>query len=359
MNFDNEISALAQRASSVIDNLQTEEATKNALIMPFIKALGYDVFNPTEVIPEFTADIGTKKGEKVDYAIMNGGEMIMLFECKKARDPLGNAANTQLYRYFSVTHSRIAVLTNGIIYQFYSDLEEPNKMDTKPFLEVDLFNLRDEHLIEIRKLSKEHFDLDQMLSTANELKYTSEIARILHEQLENPEEDFVKFFYTRTNPGGRFIASVKEQYTDFVQKAIRQYVNDRVNRRLRTALEQESTPADLDEQENEDSMSDSPQQDSSGIITTEEELEAYHIVKSIVRQAVSADRIVYRDTKSYMGILLDDNNRKTICRLWFNTAQKYLGVFDVDKNETRIPIYGLDDIYDHTEALKSTAIQYE
>lgn len=356
MSFENEISALAQRASSVIDSLQTEEATKNALIMPFIKALGYDVFDPTEVIPEFTADIGTKKGEKVDYAIMNGGEMIMLFECKKASDALGNAANSQLYRYFSVTHSRIAVLTNGVIYQFYSDLEEPNKMDIKPFLEIDLLNLRDEHLIEVRKLSKESFDLDQMLSTANELKYTGEIARILHDQIENPEEDFVKFFYTRTSSTGRFMGSVKEQYTDFVQKAIRQYINDRVNRRLRTALEQESTPPIG---QNSEETEDSSQEDTSGIITTEEELEAYHIVKSIVRQVVSADRIAYRDTKSYMGILLDDNNRKPICRLWFNTSQKYLGTFDETKNETRSPIYSLDDIYEHADQLKSMAVQYD
>jgi predicted type IV restriction endonuclease len=97
--------------------------------MPFISALGYDVFDPVEVIPEFTADVGIKKGEKVDYAIKQDGKIIMLFECKCCNGSLDDCHASQLYRYFSVTEARIAVLTDGIIYRFYTDIEQPNKMD--------------------------------------------------------------------------------------------------------------------------------------------------------------------------------------------------------------------------------------
>ena len=114
MSFEGKINALAEKVPTLIDHLETEEATKNALVMPFINALGYDIFNPKEVVPEFIADVGTKKGEKVDYAIMKDGEVIILIECKAAKSDLCDANISQLYRYFAVTKSRIAILTNGI-----------------------------------------------------------------------------------------------------------------------------------------------------------------------------------------------------------------------------------------------------
>jgi len=83
MTFEDKIKSLAAKAEKTAHALETEEATKNALVMPFIAALGYDVFDPDEVIPEFTADVGIKKGEKVDYALRRNGEVIMLVEAKK------------------------------------------------------------------------------------------------------------------------------------------------------------------------------------------------------------------------------------------------------------------------------------
>jgi len=154
MSFNERIMAIAERIPQIIDSLETEEATKNALIMPFIQALGYDIFNPQEVVPEFVADVGTKKGEKVDYAIKQNGDVIILIECKQANANLNEANTNQLYRYFTTTKARIAILTNGVIYRFYSDLEEPNKMDQKPFLELDMTNIRDNLLDEVKKLSK-------------------------------------------------------------------------------------------------------------------------------------------------------------------------------------------------------------
>ena len=356
MSFDEKMAALIQRLPKMTDDLHTEEATKNALVMPFISALGYDVFNPKEVVPEFTADIGTKKGEKVDYAIMKDGETCILVECKKVNSDLSQENMSQLYRYFTVTNARIAILTNGVQYQFYSDLEESNKMDKKPFLELDLGNPKSSILAEVKKMAKEDFDLERMLSVANELKYTSEIKKILIAQAESPEEDFVKFFFQSVMPGSRFTVANKEQFTPLVAKAFNQFLSDKVSDRLRTALESEATNED---KEKENEIIQNQEEKPNGIITTEEELESWSIVRAICAKVVLPTRIVHRDTKSYMGILLDDNNRKPVCRLWFNTKQKYLGIIGPDKAETRIPIESIVDIYQHADEILNTVMQYE
>ncbi len=285
--------------------------------------------------------------------------MIMLLECKKAGTSLCNANMSQLFRYFTVTHARIGVLTNGVQYWFFSDLEAPNRMDTRPFLELDLLNLRDSHVAEVKKLGRESFDLEQMLEAANELKFTREIKKVLHQQFENPHDEFVRFFFSQANPDGRFIASVREQFKVFVHKAIHQYLNEQVNNRLRNALQREEMGIGSSEEKRveEPEVAEVLEEDD-GVETTPEEIEGYHIVRAIVREVVPADRIAHRDTKSYMGILLDNNNRKPICRLRFNWSQKYLGLFDEEKNEVKVPLESLDDIYKHSEKLKSTAQSY-
>lgn len=353
MSFDEKIAALIQRLPKLTDHLQTEEATKNALVLPFISSLGYDVFNPREVVPEFTADVGTKKGEKVDYAIMRDGDTVMLIECKKAGCDLSRENMSQLYRYFTVTRARIGVLTNGLQYQFYSDLEETNRMDDRPFLELDLTNPKSGALSEVKKMARDDFDLDRMLSTASELKYTSEIKKVLAVQAETPDDDFVRFCFHRINPGGRFTSVMKDQFSPLVLRAFQQFLSEKISDRLRTALEGEKagdTEAPADDVD--------VAADDNGIVTTEEEIEGFNIVRAIASKAVHPGRVVHRDTKSYMGILLDDNNRKPICRLWFNARQKYLGIVN-GKDEARIPIDSVVDIYQYADKILDTLGTYQ
>lgn len=361
MSFEDRVKALAQRVPQLIDHLETEEATKNALVMPFIAALGYDVFNPQEVVPEFTADVGTKRGEKVDYAIKRGDEVIILIEAKTAREQLDQNHLSQLYRYFSVTSARIAVLTNGVEYRFYSDLEETNKLDSKPFIELNLLHLRDNSLAELRKLTKAAFDLEKMLAAASDLKYMREIRRAIETQLEEPEEDFVRYFFNKANPSGRFVQSAREQFTHLVRRAFQQVISDKVSDRLRSALAREDhvSGSSAEGDEADPDAYEETAADSSEIVTTEEELEGFRIVKAIVCSVVPPERVAYRDQKSYFGILFDDNNRKPICRLHFNRVRKKcIGLFDADKNETRHPIEQLDDIYRYAENLRETASRY-
>ena len=359
MDFIERLQGLSKKVAQVSGNLSTEEATKNALVMPFLHSvLGYDIFDPSEVIPEFTADVGTKKGEKVDYALMKDGVIQILIECKKYGDPLSTKHANQLFRYFSVTNARIAILTNGAQYQFYTDIDAPNKMDSKPFLTLDLEDL-DEHVFpEIKKLTKSSFDVDSVVDAAGELKYLNQIKAVLYEQFQNPEEDFVRFFTSKVYDGVQ-TAKVKSQFMEITSKALKQYLNDSVNARLKSAMGNNDVrsvpaPASVTVETVEEASGETPK-----VVTTEEEIEGFNIIKAILRQKVDAQRIAARDTQSYFGVLLDDNNRKPLCRLHFNSKQKYLGIFDADKKETRHPIETLDDIFNFSEELKNTISLYE
>jgi hypothetical protein len=364
MNFEDKIKSLAAKAVKIAHALETEEATKNALVMPFIAALGYDVFDPDEVIPEFTADVGIKKGEKVDYALRRDGEIVMLVEAKKSRAELHVSHSSQLFRYFTVTKSRIAVLTNGVVYRFFSDLEELNKMDEKPFLELDLLNLRENLIAEVAKLSKSRFDLENMLATASDLKFMREIRSALELQFEQPEDDFVRFFFQRASPTGRFKQSAKEHFGNLVKHTLAQLVSDRVSDRLRSALQHEDAsvrradepaPPTADKPELEVAAADSDAGD--GIVTTQEELDGFQLVRAMVSDILLPDRIGYRDSKNYFVVLVDNNNRKLLCRLRFNRARKYVCVFDDQKKETKVAIEDLQGIFGLRDHLRATALR--
>lgn len=359
MDLIDRIKDIASRIPKQMEQIKTEEATKNAFIMPFISSLGYDVFNPFEVIPEFTADIGTKKGEKVDYAIKKDDDIIILIECKWSGADLHKDHASQLYRYFSATEARFAILTNGIDYEFYSDIDEPNKMDSKPFFSFNILHFEDHQIDELKKFTKSSFSLEDILNTASTLKYTSAIKKILEDELSNPSESFVRFFASQIYDG-RLTQPVLEQFTGIVKEARSQFINERINERLKSALtnvESDSSPTLVEEIAEESPVVDEVNS-KNGIVTTSEEIEGYNIVKAILREDIDVKRIAMRDTKSYCGILLDNNNRKPICRLHFNYSQKYLGVFD-GKNESRIEIDSVDDIFKHAHRIKSTLNEYE
>ncbi|AET65302.1 hypothetical protein Mhar_1946 [Methanothrix harundinacea 6Ac] len=359
MDFIDKIRELAARIPNKVEHIQTEEATKNALVLPFITALGYNVFDPTEVVPEFTADVGTKKGEKVDYAILMNGKPIILFECKWCGSDLEKEHASQLYRYFSVTDGRFGVLTNGIIYRFYSDLEKQNKMDDKPFFEFNMLDIDESLVEELKKFTKSSFNLDSILTTASELKYTKEIKKIIEEQTKDPSDEFVKFFASQVY-SGRMTQPVREQFYQITKKALKQFINDKINERLKYALVEERVISEGEMIRNEPiEQIIIEKQPGEEIITTEEEYEGYYIVKTILRSFIDPKRVTIRDVKSYCNVLLDNNNRKPICRLYFNTSQKYLGLFDKNKNEQSVPINYIDDIYKYSDDLKCIVEYYD
>ena len=354
MDFKDSIKQLSERIVTLKSNLLTEEATKTALIMPFLSALGYDVFNPLEVLPEMSCDIGTKKGEKIDYAILRNGEPIILIECKHWEQNLSLHDN-QLLRYFHVSKAKFGVLTNGIVYKFYTDLATPNKMDEKPFLEVNLLDIKDDQIEEVKKFHKSYFDIDTILGTASELKYMGELKSAISREFSSPSPEFVKLFGKQVYEG-QFTQKVLEQFTALVKRTISNYINDMISDRLKAAITDSN-------QSDEDvvpiAVTEVEQKPASKIETTEEELEAFYVIKSILRSVLPVERITYRDAQSYFSVFIDDNNRKAVCRLYLNSeTNRRITFLDENKKEIHNKIDSIDDIYQYAQELVAAASKF-
>ena len=357
MDFIDEIKTHAKKIPALKEQIQGEEGTKNALIMPFIKILGYNVFDPNEVNPEFTADVGTKKGEKVDYAIIKDGKPCILIECKSINSDLSKEQASQLFRYFSVTSAKIGILTNGIIYQFFTDLDEKNKMDIKPFLEINLLDIKEPLIEQLKKYTKQGLNLDELHDTATQLKYTREIIQIANKEFSQPSEEFVIFFAQQVYPK-KLTQKVKENFGPIIKESLNQFLADKINERLKSAMQPETI------KKTEDQLIGPPQPESiepsDGIVTTEEEWEGYYFVKAILHDVVDSSRIFMRDARSYCAVILDDNNRKPICRFYFDGKQKYVAVFDnKEKQENKIPINDLNELFKLADHLKNVVAMYQ
>lgn len=351
MEFEDSIKSLADRIQKLKANLTTEESTKTACVLPFIRLLGYDVFNPLEVEPEFIADIAGRKGEKVDYAIKNEGKPIILIECKTCGSPLNTNNCDQLHRYFTTLDARIGILTDGFRYLFFSDLEEYKKMDSRPFMEFNLEGIDGTLIPELAKLRKGAFDLETALGTAKELKYNRQIKNLLLSQIEDPAEGFVDFFIREIYPG-RAMKSVREQFTAFVKRAYSEFIEERVDARLKSAIAaapKKAEPAQPQAVEETDKVT-----------TTEEEWQAFYLVKSILMGTVTPDRVFIRDAQSYCNVLLDDSRLKPLIRLHFNNPNR-LRIELIGENKEKImqDITGLEDILQHSDAIRATAARYD
>lgn len=366
MDFKDSIFQLADRVMALKESIQTEEATKNAFIMPFIQILGYDVFNPLEVVPEMDCDIAKKKGEKIDYAIMKDGAPIMLIECKHWKQDL-NLHDNQLKRYYVASKAKFGVLTNGIVYRFYADLIKENIMDDVPFLEFNLEEIRETQIEEVKKFCKENFDLDNIMSSANELKYMSEVKKVIRSEFTEPSPELVKLLTKRVYEG-IVTQKVLDQFTDIVMRALKSHINDVMSEKLGIAIKAtqaegapvQTTPVVTEKKEEEEKEKPQNEEDkNSKINTTIEEMEGYYIVKSIVCEIIASERVTYRDSQSYFAIFADDNNRKPICRLRFNnTNNKRIGFIDENKNEQLETIDKVDDIYNFKKELIEAAKRY-
>lgn len=351
MDFIDCLRTIASRAKTSKELIQTEEATKTALILPLIQALGYDVFNPHEVMPEFIADVGTKKGEKVDYAILKNGYPTILFECKKVGGDLSINHASQLFRYFHVTEARFAVLTNGLIYKFFTDIEQPNVMDQTPFFEFDLLDFKESDVLELKKFAKSVYDLDNILNTANQLKYVRAIQTKFSALIAEPSDELIRVLTADVIGNKRFTTAIKDQFSALVKSALDQFISDLINARLKGAMTNTQT-TDAGETQNSDS---STTHEIQTLVTTTSELEGYHNVKAILREIVDPKRIHIRDAQSYCAILLDDNNRKPICRLNFNNPKRLrISIFNESKEQIVFDLSVIDDIFNYSEQLKES-----
>jgi hypothetical protein len=353
MDFKDQVKQLSDRVAKMKDKILTEEATKNAFIMPFIQCLGYDVFNPLEVVPEFVADIGIKKGEKVDYAILKDNNAIILIECKHWSENL-DPHNSQLFRYFHTTCASFGILTNGIVFRFYTDLVEPNKMDEKPFFEFRIDDMKEVQIEKLKEFHKSYFNLESIFTTASELKFMAEIRAMILQEISEPSDDFTRFFAKAIYPS-IVTPKVLEQFRSLVRRSFSQYINDAINERLKSAL---ATDQQKQEEIEKEVLTTEDEKEENKVQTTADEMEGFYIVRAIVCSKVKVTRIAQRDQQSYFGILLDDNNRKPICRLHYNGKKKYVSFFDTDKEE-KIEIENNSQLYEYASRLVKAVEKYE
>lgn len=343
MDFIDIIKQFSSRAAKMKDQIQTEEATKTSLIMPFFQqVLGYDVFNPDEFVPEFNADVGIKKGEKVDYAIFLDGEPTILVEAKWCGTLL-DKHDSQLFRYFGTTKAKFAILTNGIIYKFYTDLEESNKMDLKPFLEFDLLDIKEPAVNEIKRFCKSNFDVEEIFGSASELKYSNEIKNFFAGQLDNPDDDFVRFVLSHTYDGVKTQAVI-DKFRPLIKKTLNNYINELMNDKITSALKGANTKAP---EESVATPEESPVEDAPKpkIVTTEEEMQAYYIIKAIIAEKWDIDKVSYTDTTNYFAINYAAKGNPWICRVKLGSGKRYLAFQVEPRKEERFDIETVNDLY--------------
>lgn len=339
MDFSSKVKDLAKRSTHATKSALTEEATKTSVVLPLIQALGFDVFNLDEVVPEFVSDVGTKKGEKVDFVLKIAGKLSILIEVKPISMSLGNAQFSQLYRYFGVTDARLAILTNGRDIWFFSDIDEPNKMDKKPFFVFDLQSHDAGQVQELARFQKSDFTIEGILEAASTLKYTTAAANYLKQQLKEPDDEFIKLVGRQIYTGS-LTKAVLEQLRPAIQASLDEVIRDRIQDKLNIAFRPDNPVNEVKENATVSALP------SSEIETTEEEIQAFMIVRAIAGKAIDLERITMRDAKSYCSVFIDDNNRKPICRFYFNgKSTKSVSVFDAAKAEAKHQINGLSDIY--------------
>lgn len=369
MDFIDQVKLLSKRVETLKDQIQTEEATKTSLIMPFFQLLGYDVFNPLEFVPEYTADVGIKKGEKVDYAILSEGEPTIIVEAKWCGESL-EKHGSQLFRYFATTKAKFGILTNGIEYRFFTDLDEANKMDQKPFFTFDVTQIKEQDINELKKFHKSTFDISAVFNAAEDLKYSNQIKSLLKKQLEEPDDNFINYILSEIYDG-RKTQNIVDKFKPVIKKSLNQFINDLMNDRITAALQKSSddsnieTPTKLSTNTPENSVPassdaaiDEVAAPENKIVTTQEELEGFAIIKAILFKIIPPDMIYYRDTLNYFGVLYDNKNYKWICRLKVEKTNKYLIIPDGSPNGKKYPLDSVNDLFKYADIITESAKRF-
>lgn len=331
MAFKEDLQNLSIQIEQRKEHVTNEETTKHSLIIPFIQVLGYDIFNPLEVKPEYTADFGKKKGEKVDYAIFKNGNPIIFLEAKSINDKLNNH-DAQLSRYFNSTPNvKLAILSNGLRYKFFTDLNADNIMDETPFFEFNICDVNDDVINILHKFSSAHIDTDVMSSLAEELAYLSILDKSMKTLFQDPTDDFIRLIIKDLSTL-RLTSTVVDRFRPLVKKAIK-------NALLSIVTEGILQP-DLNTVNLQDNTTN---ETNSNIITTPEELESYELIKTILKNAgKDISEVNYKDTTGYFAIYYK-NIRGWFLRLNLDSTPKYLVTrLEVDVIQHIYPTYTIE-----------------
>lgn len=295
------IRILSEKVKSLKETTNTEESTKTAFILPLLQILGYDIFNPLELIPECHSDIGSKKREKVDYCICLNQTPTIIIECKNWNEELNCHVN-QLIRYYHTSKAKFSLLTNGIKYYFFTDIDNLNIMDSDPFFIFDITSFSEKDLDILLEFSKIKFNEENILNIAEKLKYLSKFKNVILKELSSPSEEFNKLLIKQVF-SGRLIQKQKEKFSEIINIALEELFDFK-------KLIPESS-----------------------LNTTKEELDFYNIIINKLPQYKQF--ISYKDFKGHFSIILHNSTRKCIVKALFNNNKKYIILFD-EESEIKI-----------------------
>lgn len=326
MSFIDDIIDLRDKIASYQEQhvINNEESTKRFLIIPFLKALGYNTDNPFDFRPEYCTDTNSKYEDRIDYAIFDNGVPVILIEAKACTEPIEGKEKIrkQLHHYFGSSKAKLGILTNGVVYHFFTDLEQANIMDKKPFFVFNLLESDDQILHRLRDFTKENFLKSDISQHAKNLMVEKSTKEYLLTQLENPDPDFINFLLKRIETGGllkgRITSKITKEYTETIKKAMKMFIMDRLQTALQDKQEQEQ---EKQSSKDTDPVKTVDEEQESGIITTDEEIGAFNVVQMLLRDHVDVNRIQYKDTKSYFVIYVDSKS-KWLCRIYVDARKK-------------------------------------
>ena len=356
MGLYEDLRNLAEQIKKRQAHVKGEEATKQALVLPFLQVLGFDIYDPTEVKPEYIADFAKKKSggqfEKIDYAITLKGEPAIFVECK-AVDVAVEDHDGQLARYFNSTPSvKLGVLTNGIQYRFFTDLRNQNIMDATPFLEFSILRVTEREADLLRPFTKESFNSAIIQRHAEEIISLEKVTALIHELLRNPSENFIRFVLSELElVGGRVTASVVSRFEPIVKKSIQTALLGMMTKSIQQEIAPAQTPGNGTSAEPSvtprasaekitpsvatESAAKTPtpvktaslaQNDSDGVTasgaeTTKEELEIFGVLKRICAESPLQVPIRYKDGTNFFAVNLGAT-RSWFLRLFAGSRRK-------------------------------------
>jgi predicted type IV restriction endonuclease len=331
MGFTEDIVKLSEQVRKRFDQVVGEEATKMALIVPFLSALGYDVYDPSEVMPEYVADFATRRAgqfEKVDYALAINGIKVMLVEAK-ARGQKAEAHDGQLSKYFNaLLTTKVAIVTNGIEYRFFTDLRDKNVMDKEPFFTFNILEYDSKDIDNLKFFHRDNFEVTAITNHAEEMVYVKGMTQLLGNLLRSPSEEFVRFLVAELGTvapsyeiQGRITGKVIDKFRPIVKKSIQGSLVELMTRSLSQEITQ---PVEIEvEQEIEEEEKQQEYQESK-IVTTAEEIEAFEKIKAITKTLMGYNfELQYKDTASYFGINLGKSTWWFL-RLYLSSQKKSL-----------------------------------
>lgn len=371
--FHDQFLKLAEQIRRRLPHVHGEESTKQALILPFIGALGYDIYDPTEIRPEYVADFAKKRpggpAEKVDYAIHLGGTPVIFVECKSADVALHNFSG-QLARYFNATPAcPVAVLTNGVKYMFFTDLEEKNILSEKPFFEFDVLAFTEADVEVLETFSRERFNPGGVREQAEEIIYTSKISGYMGSILRNPPENFTRFVLGELSvfAGKRLTPRVIEKFTPTIKRAIQATLLDMATRSIKDQAEQRAeapvvaTPPKPEiptvaQSQPVIKIEEKPVTAPAvpNVVTTGEELEALEIIRSICADSPlsTGAPILHKDTINWFTISTI-SIRRWFVRLHFNQRKKSISTkVPLEKAKSLSPGFEVDKGFVYINAVK-------